>query len=257
MTRRIELIVKYAIPGVAILISIAAPLLSDTVPDITILSGLVALLILYLGFVYQQLSSGLAPVTQFVDHRAIAEAVRESNFYDRFQVDVRNARQRVFISYFDNTNPLESNDSDTVRYYKEIEEITKAKASEDVEFRRIVRAIPQLDSWIRRMLDVHEGDPNFSMVCVKDMDPAASLKSHVSVQLIDDNITYFVAVGEQRETSQPRDSYIRSEDLNTQWSRYYDRIWDDSLLLIDRGRINEPAIEEYEEHLERIDDEYQ
>ncbi|WP_135855173.1 hypothetical protein [Halorussus salinus] len=192
-------------------------------------------------------------INRFVENRASIEEISEWNFYDRFMIDVRNADRHVYISYFHNENPLNSNNNDQKEYYNKIGEITKEKADDNVEFKRLIRALPQHESWIEKMKEEHEGDRNFSLACIPDNEPEKGNTAYIPVQLIDRDTTYFVAVGEQRELAEPRDTYVQSKELNKQWTRYYDRLWKDSFEIISRGKVQHDEVEKYEKHLEKIE----
>lgn len=208
------------------------------------------LILLQVSILQKSLKNPISEIRTYTQNEAITEPVRESNFHDVFKKDIKNAKNRVYVTYFNNQNPREDNDPDIRRYYEEIEDIVRKK--NDVQFIRIVRGIPQVEDWIDYLVETHEGRENYSLACTMDEEPDDDLKSHVPVQLIDDEITYFVAVGEQDEYSDPRDMFIRSEEVNTQWERYYDRLWKESLELISRGEVDEDNLDEYKQHIEEL-----
>lgn len=208
------------------------------------------IILIQISISFNKLSEPVDDILSFTNNYSVTKPVNESDFYKEFKQDVEDANHRVLITYFNNQNPLESNNSDTEHYYRNMDRLVGEKERENVEFRRIVRGVPQLEDWIDHLLNEHEGRGNYSLACTLDDEPEAALKSHVAVQLIDDDITYFVAVGEQQEYSDPRDMYVRSEELNTQWERYYDRIWEDSLLLIERGDVIQQNVNEYKSHID-------
>lgn len=247
MGRRTNLIITYIIPILGVAVS--AVFIDDPGALISLIGSII---LIQIAFIYHQISYDLIDALEFIRNRATTEPIREKDFYDRFRVDIRNADNYVYISYFDNKNPLEDADDEVVKYYEDIKEIIKS--SSNVDFRRIVRGIPELNGWISEMLDEHQGDANFSLACILDEEPEASTKPHISVQLVDNDVTYFVAVGEQRETGEvPRDLRIQSEEVSNQWKRYYNRIWESSTVLLDQGRRNDVGISEYQDHIEQID----
>jgi len=224
------------------------------ISDRQVVAAFASLILIQISLTLNQLEQPVSEIKRFVDNRAITESIREADFYERFQRDVENAQQRVLITYFHNEDPLQSNDQEKARYYRNLENLIDEKSQQNVEFKRIIRGVPQLEGWIDHLLDQHEGAPNYSLAVTMDEEPEAVLKSHVAVQLIDDNIVYFVAIGEQQEYSDPRDMYIRSKKLNTQWERYYDRIWENSCTLINRGNILEQNVDECKEHMRELKD---
>lgn len=237
-------IISVVIPSAAILLSFMWD-----IPLSVIIGGLAALIMLQISLLYDDFADDLDILVDTAENQGIIEPIYESMFYDRWKYDVKQAEKRVEICYFDNWPPLESTDEDKVEYYKDIEELTKRKSEQDVEFRRIIRANSNLHDWVERMVENLEGVSKFSLACLPDEEPEERLMPHVAVQLIDDDKTYFVAVGEQQERANPRDLYIESEALNSQWSRYYNRIWEDCFVVLDRGILNEDEYQAYQNHI--------
>lgn len=253
MRRRTELFLIYVAPILVLIASLAASLFTQITTQ-ALLVTLASVIILQIAFVFQDLSGNLEGALEYIQKGAKAEPIKESDFYDRFRVDVRNAEERVYISYLDNQDPRDSTDYEKAQYYEDIKEI--AKNSEDVSFRRIIRGITELEDWVDSLLDEHENDSNFSLACIPDKEPHEPSKPHVSVQLIDDNVTYFVAVGEQKESGKtPRDLRLESESVSDQWTKYYNRIWEDSIVVMERGKVQEEALEEYRRNLKELSSE--
>jgi hypothetical protein len=87
----------------------------------------------------------------------------------------------------------------------------------------------------------------FSLACLPDREPEVDAIATVSVQCIDEDQIFFVAVGEQQESRGPRDLYVESEDFNRIWNQYYDRLWNRAILVIDRGRIDDANLSKVRE----------
>ncbi|WP_435147654.1 hypothetical protein [Halobaculum sp. P14] len=235
---------------IAVIESFGGPLLSTN----QLIATYASLLFIQIAIVLNRSLESLSPVVSYVENRAITEPIWESDFYNRFRSDVQTSEQRVHISYFDNSDPRQSHTTRTANYYEEIGDIISDKTAEDVKFRRIIRGVPQLESWVDDLLEERQGNGNYSLACILDEEPEEDLKSHVAVQLIDDDIVYFVAIGEQQESNNPRDIRVESKELNEQWQRYYDRIWDDSCVLMRRGEINQGNLAQYRSHINRLSD---
>lgn len=252
----ISVIIGLILPLIVIIISLIRDIAS-----VAYASAFASAILLYLSFMYwefgdqlEDFNDNLKDLKSYVANTATITPIREPNFYDRLCVDIEEADNRVWISYLDNKSPLESHDDGKVSYYEELGEIIEEKSSGGVEFRRLVRAIPQMDSFIQQMLENREGISRYSLACLPDDNPQDRSKPHVAVQLVDDDITYFVAVGEQQETVEPRDMFIRSMELNDQWSRYYQRMWNESYEILRRGQIQPDELEAYEEHIDSLRD---
>lgn len=200
---------------------------------------------------FEEQSEDVDDAIAHIEKGATAEPINESDFYDRFRIDVRNAEEYVFISYFDNDDPRQKANDKTVQYYEDIEEITKSFG--DVKVRRLIRAIPQLEGWVDDLIETHKGDSNFSLACVPDFEPDADSKPHVSVQLIDRDKTYFVAVGGQEEQGEvPRDLRLEAEPVNRQWMKYYNRIWNGAFVVMRAGMVQEDELQAYKDHIEDL-----
>lgn len=251
-------LVNYGIPSLGVILAVGLPIVervTDTniLTNVLVISGFASLLIIQISIIRHQLVEEMNPVTDYISHQSITKPVRESEFYDEFELDVKSAEQRVYITYFDNEDPRKSHDDTQSTYYDQIDDVAQEK--DGVKFRRLIRGLPQLEDWVDDLIDTHKGNGDFSLGVVLDNDPEVKLKSHIPVQLIDHDILYFVAVGEQHESGSPRDMFVQSEELNTQWERYYRRIWEeDSLTLMSRGRVRTENLEKYKEHIAELED---
>ncbi len=226
---------------------LAALYLSVNTP--LLLSFLVGIILVYLSFVVYFLESQLRPIRDFLSSQPHITTVREQEFYKRFNASVEGARRRVDICYFDNKSPFEGADRVKREYYEDIEKTIKRKSG--VEFRRIVRALPKTEEWLEQMVNNLSGISNFALACILDEEPASASLPHVSVQVIDSDITFLVAVGEQRETDVPRDLFIKSREMNRLWSRYFLRLWTESFVVIDRGVVDDESLRKVREHISR------
>lgn len=249
---RISILVSIVIPALAIVFGWL-----ELLPTYAYIAGFSSLILGQISLLYYEFGTELEEITDYTKNRAQVEPIWESDFYNHWEENVLEAERRVKISYFDNVNPAESADEDKAEYYENIEDITRDMSENGVEFQRIVRAVPQTEEWIERMVENLEGVPRFSLACLPDNKPEERQKPHVSVQLIDDDLTYFVAVGEQIERNEPRDAFVQSEALNSQWNRYYDRIWENCFIVLERGHVQEDELERYREHIEEVQDSHE
>lgn len=201
---------------------------------------------------YRELTEDLASIKGTVHNQAVVRSINEVNWYDEFEPNLKDADDHVYISYLHNEDPRDSQDERKVKYYENVSNVIKNKSTEGVEIRRVIRGIPSLEDWIDTILEEHEGTTWYSLACIPDSEPDVVNKPHISVQLIDDNITYFVAVGEQKEETYPRDMFVKSEEMNTQWDRYYRTLWKSSLVVLERGNIDEDELERLKDHLDEL-----
>ncbi len=166
-----------------------------------------------------------------------AESIAEAEFYDRFSEALRAAKTRVRLSYMSNRSPLQSRNPVMKDYYERLP--SEIRKRQSVEFKRLMRAAPGVGDWLEQMVRELKDAANFSLACIPGTDPKVENVPIVAVQCVDEDEVFFVAVGEQQESRDPRDLYVESEEFNRIWTQYYDRLWNAALLVIDRGRIND------------------
>lgn len=226
----------------------SSPLLVQEISYLVSLTA--AMLLIYLGVLAYVLDTRMRVLKSLIHRHAVVDPIYEIDFYDRFAVSVRSAIRRVDISYLHNKSPYSSQDSRKRGYYDEMVNIIKKRKA--VNYKRLIRAVPDNVNWIDKMMKDFKGVANFSLACILDQCPEEESVEAVSVQLIDDNVTYLVSVGEQKQRRDPRDVYVESEEFNVLWTRYYQRLWEKSELIIDEGNINKKNFRNVQSHIEGI-----
>jgi len=191
-------------------------------------------------------------VEEALESQPLVRPIYKDQFHEQFEQAITRADRRADICFFDNESPLESNRGDKKAYYEGQRQLIEGNP--DVRFRRIVRALPGTEDWIEGMVEELQGLGTFSLACILDEQPDSRSIPHISVQLIDEDKTFFVAVGQQTEARRPRDLYIRSEDVNSQWSRYYNRLWgDQAVAVMEEGQIRPEGLDRVREHIQEIE----
>jgi len=221
--------------GVVVPISVAVwPLaVRDTSVLVTTFASIVLVYLSLIGAAIREMQDRIS--TGFAG-LARVEPIAEDEFYARFSEAIRTAEKRVKITYMSNKSPLDTKDVQMREYYRNISALIKKNGQ--LEFRRIVRAIPSLGDWIEKMVEELGQAGNFSLACLPDTNPDDDQIDAVPVQCVDTDKTFLVAVAEQQETREPRDLLIVSEQCNRIWNTYYDRLWRKSIVVVDRGRVN-------------------
>lgn len=245
----VSVFLSIILPGLTAFISLFVVAIETTV----IIAVFTSITLLALSLIYRRFDQEFKVLTDFVENQAVIEQVWEANFYDRWRTDVENAGRRVDITYFDNKDPRNSTDQVKKDYYESFGDLIKRKSHEGVEFRRLIRANPNLSEWVDDIIEQHQGTSRYSLACIPDPEPESGELPYVSVQLIDDEIVYFVAVGQQMEGSSPRDMYIKSSEMNLQWSQYYEALWSKSFKVLRRGTVQDEEYQKYTEYMERIE----
>ena len=160
----------------------------------------------------------------------------ESDFYNHFRSAVEVARHSVRIAYLAPYPPTEVAYEHRRRYYEEILELMKRRT--DVSFKRLVRASPKNKPWIAELLSELRDKPNVDIAMLtRDVPADFGLPLALSVQVIDSDKSWIVAIGSHEREGDFRDIYIENADLASGLAEYYNRIWQMSERLLDRGRL--------------------
>jgi hypothetical protein len=166
----------------------------------------------------------------------IVRRLRESDFYNHFRSAVEDAQHSVRIAYLAPYPPTEVAYKHRKRYYEEILELMKRRT--DLTFKRLVRASAKNDAWIAEMLDDLRDRPNIDIAMLtRDLPPDCDLPLTLSVQVIDDDKCWIVAIASHEREGDFRDVYVENADLAKGLGEYYNRIWQVSDKLLDRGRV--------------------
>ncbi len=179
-------------------------------------------------------------IVEAVSEKPKIKPISEQDFYDEFLKDLKGSKQKVRLTYFHNKSPLETEDDSKKDYYMNLSKIIKNKS--DVKFYRIIRDIPQMSEWVKSIVSELKGSANFSLGCLPNTNQDRGSIGEIAVQCIDMNKVYLVAISSQDEHRDPRDLYIESEDFNKVWTAYFDRLWEGSVHLIDKGSINQEEV---------------
>jgi hypothetical protein len=166
----------------------------------------------------------------------IVRRLSESDFYNHFRCAVEEAQHSVRIAYLAPYPPTEVAYKHRKRYYEEILELMKRRT--DLTFKRLVRASPKNDRWIADLLHELRDRPNVDIAMLtRDLPSECDLPLALSVQVIDDDKSWIVAIGSHEREGDFRDIYIENADLAKGLAEYYNRIWQVSDKLLDRGRL--------------------
>src|SRR6266571_2677324 len=167
---------------IPLLVTFGPLALRDSVPLVTTLA---AVELVYLSVLLSTVLRLHVDLERRVKGVVVMEAIPEAGWYPRFSEALRNARTRVKISYMSNRSPLDSVTSETRSYYRKLSADIKRKPQ--VDFKRLVRAVPGLRSWIDEMVKDLGNVANFSLACLPDSTPKSDEIPTISVQCVDDD----------------------------------------------------------------------
>lgn len=166
------------------------------------------------------------------------ELLHEEEFYYNFKFLIKNANRNVDITHLSLESPLHTRRSEQKAYYTEFVKIVNKK--NEVNFRRVERVSVAKIEWIEKLIKDFSGVTNFSLYCILDPEELRKndLSDLVSVQRIDDEHTFLIALLEHNSTIGQRDIYIRDKSVTNFYMQYYqNRLIAKSQAIIIDGKI--------------------
>lgn len=162
-------------------------------------------------------------------------AMHQDDFYAQFESKLKTAQKVVDICHFGKEPPLRRDKSNEKEYYDRSSDTVKRSPA---TFRRLERLTPDKLKWIEFLIKTYTNQKNYSLHCLLDDDITSDQLGAVSVQRIDENETYLVALAEHYSTSGIRDIHIVSPEVNQLAAQYFNsRLWGKSTQIIERGNF--------------------
>lgn len=162
--------------------------------------------------------------------------ISDADFYRDFGYEASRAKNHVSICYFAPYPPSSTAHRDRKQYYRDI--ASTLKANEKVKFKRIVRDTEKNKEWIKGLVESLEGKPNADLaVLKKDLPEDEKMPLALSVQVIDNDKVWLVAIEDHERDNQFRDMFIKGETFALAMSGYYARLWKHSEKLVETGII--------------------
>jgi hypothetical protein len=166
---------------------------------------------------------------------ATVRKVTDSEFYAEFEAAQKNAKHTVLICYFAPYAPGDTGHPERRQYYAQLLRTIKQKPS--VKFRRLERHSSRKLVWMGQLARRLQGVPNADLAVLDDLPETEDMPLALSVQVVDDNRVWFVAVAGHERTEQYRDVYIQSAEVGEAMKLYFDRLWRKAKVIIDAGRL--------------------
>lgn len=198
----------------------------------TILTAALALLALNVS---NEVNTRIAGLELKLSH-TIVKRLRDSQFYTEFRAAVEGAQHSVRICYFAPYPPSDVAYDYKKKYYKEILDLMKKK--DRVTFKRMIRSSPANERWVAHLLGELEGKPNNDLAVLREDLPAEDeMPLALSVQIVDEDKSWLVAIRTHEREGEFRDVYIEDADVAWSMTEYFDRLWAKSVIVLDHGRI--------------------
>lgn len=228
----------WAIIGLGILV-IAGPLLSVgafLVPDefrIEYLVTVIGVPLAIITFFAQANRTTLARLEEGTKGVARIRMFEKDDFYSEWRGALEAAKV-AHIMYMDVVPPGGPAGSVKGAYYDNFVKLVRKSGTTT---RRLDRAHQATWPWIEQVVEGLGSQSTFSYAVWTGDEPG------LSVQILDDEHTFLVAIGRQVAYSGKRDAHVQSKEFGAAWLHYYNHLWSKSVVLIDRGRINTGNLE--------------
>jgi len=164
------------------------------------------------------------------------KALRDEAFYRHFLEAAKDARHTVRIAYFSPTPPDSVDIPDREKYYQEMTDLMWRRG--DVRFKRLVRYSDENRAWIERLVRKFAGRHNIDIaVLSRDLPADERMPLAMSVQVVDDEKTYLVAIASHEREGEYRDVFIENPVIAKAMETYYQRLWHVSEELLAAGQL--------------------
>lgn len=173
--------------------------------------------------------------------RIVVKPLPAPSFYNDFLHCISKATHTVKISYLDIEPPSPTDQPYKIDYYARV--MDKMKGRPEISFKRIVRRSNQNIPWVAGLVRELSGKPNNSVALIDDSS-TDSIPMALSVQVVDNNKVWFVAIASHHQDGEYRDLHIEDEIAGRMMNIYYDRLWDRATKLLENGKIT-PKGEDY------------
>jgi hypothetical protein len=199
--------------------------------DFLLLTAAVVILLLAEGSDLRQLEQNILGRIE----GAVVRRISDGDFYREFMAACKAAKYSVSISYFSALPPDRAARDYQDSYYKE--HLATVKKSPHITYKRIVRDSPENRPWIKKLMDDLQGKSNAYLAVLTDLDPIHEMPLALSVQIVDDDRVWLVALKSHLPDGKFRDLYIESRDVAQAMTEYYERLWTTSKIVLKAGEV--------------------
>lgn len=207
-------------------------------------------LFVFLGLNFAFLSAEVALITrkalsEATDLRSDIDAVldgvktqqlREEDFYTDFAAAVNKADHTVRISYFAPYPPNHREREQRTAYYQFLQ--TRLPALQGLSVFRLVRDTRVNRTWVADLAQRYRNHTHLNLAVLADSS-SETMGKVLSVQTIDDDRAWLVAVTHHEQQGPYRDLYIRHHTVATWLRAYHKRLWEKAQPVVDHGEITE------------------
>lgn len=167
--------------------------------------------------------------------------LRDDEFYSEFYAAAEGAVHTVRICYFAPTPPADGAPKGRLEYYRKLAALIKRERR--AQYQRLIRYSDANRDWIAELLRDLEGEPNASIAVVDaDLEPTKRMPLALSVQIVDENKSWLVAIKSHERQGAFRDLYVESKDFAEAMGLYYERLWSNATLVLENGRVTDEGV---------------
>jgi hypothetical protein len=159
--------------------------------------------------------------------------LKENEFYDDFLGACISAKHYVNICYFSPRPPEIGTPASRERYYKKM--VRVMTQNPDTKFRRIVRDTEANRQWTESLITRIKTATNCSIALLADTDESIEMPLALSIQIIDGEQAWLVAIAEHTGAATYRDIAVKNEFLVPMLDKYFDRLWSLSRVVFNPG----------------------
>lgn len=164
--------------------------------------------------------------------------LRDDEFYAMFLETAKSADSHVYISYLGPTNPGQTRHRERDAYYTAI--LNAIRGNRRAAFRRLMRNTESNRTWCAQRIKQWEDLPNMSVALLPDYSGGHDMPLPLSVQTVDTQHAWLVAVEGHERSGPHRDLYINDSTSADFLEKYFRRLWSRATTIIDHGQpVNE------------------
>jgi len=165
------------------------------------------------------------------------QLLHDHEFYPHFRRYTESAERSVYISYFEFGPPGEPGRKAKLEYYHDHFELVRRM--DKVAFRRLFRDSAFNKEWIKQLLQNElQGAGNIELAIYRKQN-TTNMPLPLSVQIIDAEKVWFVAIATHGREREPRDIFVENSDLAMMMEKYYNRLWERSEVIYQTGLVTE------------------
>lgn len=161
------------------------------------------------------------------------QRLKESEFYKDFLGSCVRARHYVKICYFAPNPPEHGAPRERDAYYRRLASVVKQNPT--TVFKRIIRDTPENRVWAQRLAKTFAKTTNCSIALLNDLAQGTQMPLALSVQIVDGDDAWLVAVGEHGGADMYRDLGIHNKVIAEVLDKYFDRLWNQSTIVFEPG----------------------